>query len=184
MLDGVGIGREPMAEFAKIEGHAGRHQVSAFGGRNGWPQAGGQAEFAIGVAQAAPGIDGARYGDGVRRIVWDGREAELGHPLQRGCGRGAPGAVEGNRRLALGGIKRKAVAADAGHMRIDDALQGDGGDGRIDGIATGAQHIECRQRGLWMGGRDHGISGHGDRFSGAREITRAEGVADQDGLRK
>ena len=77
------------------------------------------------------------------------------HSGGSGLGRAAAGA-ERDQLLAAGlGDQREAVAADAGHLRLDHGEHGGGGDGRVDGVAALAQGFDGGQRGGGMGGRAH-----------------------------
>ena len=74
-------------------------------------------------------------------------------------------AAVGARRRAAGGVERdrpveprlgdqrEAVAADAGHVRLDHGQHRGGGDGGIDRVAPGLQHLDGRQarRGMRRG---------------------------------
>ena len=71
------------------------------------------------------------------------------------------GAVEGDDAARARGQEDEAVAADAGHLRLDHAERGDGGHGGVDGAGTGAQEVEGRQGRQRVRGRRHALAAIG-----------------------
>jgi hypothetical protein len=132
----------------------------------------GEALAAESRGQRLPGVDGPRNGHRMRRGIAEFPHAVLGKSLQPRPRRGAARAVEGGRRAAGGPVQDETVAADAGHVRIDDALDGGGGDRRVGRIAAGAQEIERGERGGGVGGRDHRLAGDRGGAAGPGEIAR------------
>ena len=74
---------------------------------------------------------------------------------------------------ALGRIKHEAIAADAGHMRLDDAQHGDRGDGGVDRIAAGAQHVERGQGRERMRDAAMAMTGDGGGAAGLEKVAHA-----------
>src|SRR3989441_7985006 len=91
----------------------------------------------------------AEAGDRAWRRQRGGDDAAEGNfslvkTIKRGRRRGAAAAIE-IRDLARSGVvdQPEGVAADAAHVRIDDAKRRGGGDRRIDGGAAAAQHAHA-----------------------------------------
>ena len=57
----------------------------------------------------------------------------------------------------------EAVAADAGHERLDHVQGGGGGQGGVDGVASLLQHADAGLGGQGVAGRDHAVKAHDDR---------------------
>ncbi len=120
------------------------------------------AELAVIVGEAAPRLDRARHRHRMHAVGRDLADAAIQEPLGAGGGGRAAGAVIGDDLVAaLGRDQHEAIAADAGHRRLDDAERGGGGDRGVDRVAAGAQDVDGDQGGEGMGGcgraalRDH-----------------------------
>ena len=81
--------------------------------------------------------------------------AVLGVEFRRGFLRGAAAGVDGDHVLAGDGDEPEAVAADGGHVRIDDRQRRRHGDGGFEGGAVLAQHAQARFAGEMMRRRNH-----------------------------
>ncbi|MNV49401.1 hypothetical protein D3C71_1413550 [compost metagenome] len=121
--------------------------------------------------QAAPGGNRAGHGDrmraGLRNFAGKTEFRQFGYTCCRWC---AAGAVQRLDLLSSRRVERKTIATDPRHQRINDALDRNGGDRRIHGIAAILQDFQpgCgRQR---VGGGDHGFGGERRRASRGEEI--------------
>ena len=157
-----GIGAQPVDIAAPIGGDL-RSDREAFGGeRDGGLQQPVDAELAVIVGEAAPCLDCARHRHRMHAVGRDLADAAIQEPLDAGGGGRAAGAVIGDDLVAaLGRDQHEAIAADAGHRRLDDAERRGGGDRGVDRVAAGAQDVDGDQGGEGMGGcgraalRDH-----------------------------
>ncbi len=121
--------------------------------------------------ESAPGIDRTGDGDGMGRIRRDRRQALAEEPAELGLGGRAPRAIDGDHLAAGGGVDREAVAADAGHVRIDHRLNRNRRKGGIHRIAAGAQDIDGRQRRCRMRRRGHAALADRHRTARHHEIA-------------
>ena len=107
----------------------------------------------------------------MRRLNLDLADAVLDIPFDMGLGRRPSRAVERDRQRATTRVQHKTIAADAGALRLDDALHGDRSDRGIGGVAARAQHVErgqCRHRSR---GRGHPVRRHRRRASRNIEVA-------------
>ncbi len=128
---GAGILGEGSDIARPVEGDARRHRPAFLGVADGVLQHAAEVEPAVGLEDRLPGLDGAGHGDGMDGIGRHGGEAG-GPQLLGGHGLGgAARAVIAPDRLAGLGDEGEAVAADAGHVRLDHGHDADRGDGGI-----------------------------------------------------
>jgi hypothetical protein len=80
-------------------------------------------------------------------------------PFTGGERRRPAGSVQPMERPVRLGEDDEAVAADAGHVRLDHAERRGSGDGGVDGIAAFLQHGERRHGGERMRCRGHAVFG-------------------------
>jgi len=123
------------------------------------------------VEDRRPGVDRTRHDHGVDRVAGDGGDASRHERLERRARAGAAGAVVTPDRLPRHVQHAEAIAADAGHLRLDHAQHRDRGDRRVGGVAAGAQRLDggkARQR---MRGGGHALAG--DDRRAARELKIA-----------
>ena len=105
------------------------------------------AELAVILRQPAPGLDRARHGDGMDAVGTDAADAVIQKPLgARRQWRAACAVIGDDLVTALGRYQHEAIAADAGHRRLDHRQCRGCCDRRIDGIAAGAQDVDRDQR--------------------------------------
>ena len=99
------------------------------------------------------------------------REAGFLQPLGIGKRCRTAGTIQPRYRAIGLADQGEAIAADAGHVGFGDTENGRGRDRRVDGIATGAQHVDSRQCGKRRRGGGHAIGGHGWRPAGLVKIS-------------
>jgi hypothetical protein len=116
-----------------------------------------------------PGLDRARDGDRMRTVGRHRRVALLPVPAGLRSGRRAAGAVQPMHRAVRFGHDREAVAADAGHVRLDNGEDGAGGDRRIHRVAAVAQHRQRRGGRERVRRRRHAVLGDHRRAAGQVE---------------
>ena len=92
-------------------------------------------------------------------------------PIGISPGAGAPRAIEAQHGAIGLADEDEAVAADAGHVRLGEAENGRGGDGRINRIAALAQHINGGKGGQRRRGGGHAVGAEGQRTSRLVEIS-------------
>ena len=98
-------------------------------------------------------------------------------PVGRGRGRRPARAVIGHDlALALGLDQRKAVAADAGRLRLDHAEQRAGRHRRVRRRAAGLQHLDAGERRQGVRGRHHPVLGVDRGPAGEMEIPHAKSL--------
>ena len=90
-------------------------------------------------------------------------------------GAGAAGAVVAPDRLAGLGDHAEAVAADAGHVRLDHAEHRDRGHRRVGRIAARAQRLDRGERRQRMRGRRHALAGDDRRAARQMEVAAHAG---------
>ncbi len=171
---------EPAAALAALQGRhqlrpvtgdPRRHHEAVLGGPDRRLQQLRQILAAMRRQQPAPGVDRARHGHAMHAV-----RRQLGHALieqllQPQAGRRPARAVQRDHAALRWRHQDEAVAADAGHGRLDHALHRHRRDRRVDRIAAGAQHVEGRQRRRRMRGRGHAMLGKSGRTAGALEIA-------------
>ena len=92
-------------------------------------------------------------------------------PVDGGFRRRPSGAVQGNRQSTFARIEDKAVASDAGALRLDNTLHRDRRDRGIGSVAAGAKHIERGQRSPRVRARRHPVRRHRRRTSRNIEVA-------------
>ncbi len=180
-----GLGAEGLVHGEAVAGQAlGRFQqlaqwFAAPAVEQGAPGGGG-----AGGADAEAAGDGLGEGDGLAVL-----QEEVG---SRGTGRGLP-PVDGLDGAGAGVVEDGVpAAADARGVRLGDAQRGGGGDGRVHGVATPAQHLDPGGGGVLVDAgdgaavahRDGGLAGHrplgrprvGWRGGAHREHRHGEGA--------
>ena len=143
--------------MAPVERHARCDRETVLGTADGRAQQLVEAARAVAVEQQLPAGDRTRHRDGVRAIRADGGDAAAHQPLDGEAGGRAARAVHRDHAARRRGVEHEAVAADAGHVRLDHALHGNGGDSRVNRIAAGPEHVEGGQRRLGMRGGGHAV---------------------------
>ena len=136
---------QPLAVARPVPGDARRDHEAVLGAADRRLQQFRQVARAVTLEQPGPGVDRTRHGDAVRGAV-ELAHPQLAQPLDRRSGRGPPGAVERDHAARRRREQDEAVAPDPGHRRLDHALHGDRGDGRVHRVAAGAQDVERGQR--------------------------------------
>jgi hypothetical protein len=152
---GVGIRRRDPLIAKPIPCDARLNDIAVFGKADGRLQQFVEATRPMVFDQSRPRSDGAGNHHRMRRILRD-VDAALPIPFGMRGGRGAPRSVkrDGN-GPALRCKQRKAIATDAGHQGIGDALNRSSRYPRIDRVATRTQYVysdKCRKR-MRRGGR-------------------------------
>ena len=131
-----------------------------------------QALRAMRGQQGFPGVHRAGHGDGMGGGVFERRNSLTFKPVDIRRGGGLAGAVDGDDFAgAGGGIQAKTIAADAGGLRLDHPQHRHGGDGGVQRIAAGAQHIQRRQGGGGHGGGGHAGGGVDRAAAGHLEVA-------------
>ncbi len=87
------------------------------------------------LEQPRPGVDRAWHGDRVDAVV-EGGHAQLGHLVGAGTGGRAARAVQRHHLGTRAPEQHEAVAANAGHARLDHAMHRHRGHRGIDRIAA------------------------------------------------
>src|SRR6516165_4652591 len=96
-------------------------------------------------------------------------------PFDLGRRRRAAGAVIGrDLALSLRLDQRKAIAADAGRLRLDHRKQRGGSNRGVGRSAAFAQHVDCSERGKRVRGRHHRVRGVDRGAAGEMEIPHAK----------
>ena len=171
---GRGVEAQDLRGVAPIERDPLGDRVAVPGEGDGRLKHFAQALGAVILQQGGPGIHGAGHGDRVGRLLADLGDALLREPAGIGGGRRPSGAVEGNHlAAALGREEHEAIAADAGRLRLDDALHGAGGDRRVHGVAAVLKYPQRRHRGERVRGGGHAVHRVDGRASWEFEISHA-----------
>ncbi len=124
------------------------------------------------LQQPVPGIDCTRHGDGMRALPFDSGNTVFYIPVDAGrLGRTAGTVISNDFGAAFRRIKAKAITADTGGFRLDDALHGTGRDCGIKRIAVRAQNIDGRERCQWVRSRRDAFAGMYRRAAGEFEIS-------------
>ncbi len=160
-----------------IRGNARRHEIAFFGGARGRLEQLGERLAAVFAIEQAPGVDRAGHRHRMRRLRLDLLDLPLGVPLGSGLARRPARAVQRHRRRAPLRIEHKAIAADPGALRLDDALHRHGGDRCIHRVAAAAQHVEPGQGRARRRGRDHAVGRDRRRAAGNIEVTHGRFLA-------
>ena len=129
--------------------------------------------------QRQPSIGRMRHGparDGAGHRERAGQHAAIGHLVEAALGEGVDGAARCRAAAAVdvahglrAGIvdQPEGIAADPGHVRIEDREGGAGGDRGIDRRAARAQHFRTGLRGQRMRARHHAVRRESSRTAGA-----------------
>ncbi len=169
---GAGILRQQRGVIRPVEGDARGDRIAVLGIVDGAGEQPLQRQRAMIGVQPGPGRDGAGHGDGVGAGLGDlAFEPERFQLLDGGGGRRAAAAVQRDGRLALRRIEHEAVAADAGHVRLDHALRRHRGQRGVHRIAAGREDLQPgggRQR---VRGGDRGVARHHRRAGGSEEVS-------------
>ena len=121
---------------------------AVLGGRHRRGQRPPYADRAVALDQPAPGLDRPGHGDRCGAPLGHRLETALAHCGDGGGGARAAGTLQPQRdRVAGRPDQREEVAADRGHVRVDDAEDGVRGDRGVDRVAALAQHLGARLRG-------------------------------------
>jgi hypothetical protein len=164
-----------------IQGDARRDHVAFFRKPDGRPQNFVQPFAAMCCEQHLPGAE--RAGDGYR-VGRNRAQFENSGFVQRvhaeRSGRAA-GAVQGDDGLAIGLVQAEAVAADAGRLRFHHGEHGGRGNGGIQRVAAGAQHLDGRECRLRHRGRGHRPSGIDGAAARRMEITHRSTLRQKEG---
>ena len=151
-----------------------RHHEALLRQRDGRLQQALDRPGAVVLQQAHPAADGAGHRDGMGAVRLDACQVRFGEPGRGGAlGRPARGVERDQLARAGLGNESEAVAADARHVRLDDGEHGGGGDGRVDGVAALAQHLDAGEAGRGMRGGAHGPAPIGERAAGRVEAAHA-----------
>ena len=140
---GVGAVLQLLELVLPVEGDAGRDDIALLRGLDRRLQQGVEPHLAVIAQDRVPGVDRAGNADRMRRGQRHRVDLALEIPFGRRRHRRAAGAVIGDDlALALRLDQRKAVAADAGGLRLDHAEQRAGRHRGVRGRAAGAQHVD------------------------------------------
>src|SRR5262249_30337118 len=113
----------------------------------------------------------AGHGHGVERVAGEGGDAPRHERRERGARAGAAGTVVAPDRLPRHVQHAEAIAADARHLRLDDAQHGGRGHRRVGCVAAGAQRLDGGKARQGMRGRRHALAG--DDRRAARQLKIA-----------
>jgi hypothetical protein len=166
------IGAQPVGRHCPVVGNARRDRITLGGVADRGLQNLVEAETALRRQDRSPGLDRSRHRDGVNRIHADRPDALRGEFLGGRRAAGTAGAVIAPDRHI--GLRReaKAIAADAGHVRLDHAKCSHRRDRGVRRIAAGPQHVDGRETRERMGGRRHAAPGHDGGAAGQVEVAR------------
>ncbi len=157
----------------------GVHREAVAGQFLGGPQELAQRAAAPGVEGALPGGGGAGDTDAEAAGLALGEGDRLAVLLEqggRGRGRGGLPAVDGVHPAGAGVVVDEvAAASDPGRVGLGDAERGGGGDGRVDGVAAGAQHGDPGCRGVGVDAGDGSAVAGGDGYLRRRGGGRGGG---------
>ena len=172
---GVGAVLQLLELVLPVEGDTGGDDVAFLGGLDRGLQQGVEPHLAVVAQDRVPGVDRAgnadRMGRGQRHRV----DLALQIPFGRGRHRRAAGAVIGDDlALALRLDQRKAIAADAGRLRLDHPEQRAGRDRGVRRRAARPHHVDGDKRSLRVRGRHHRVLGMDRRAAGEMEIPHRE----------
>ena len=126
---------------------------------------------AVGPEQLVPAVDGAWNGDGMNAAGCDAGEARGPEPVGIGGPGRPPGGVQALHLAIRRADQGKAVPADTGHGRLDDAEHRRGRDSGIHRIASCLEAFHRGQRGHRGGSRGHAGRRIGGGASGSVEST-------------
>ena len=115
-----------------------RHHITLLCRARRWLEQFAKGTGAVLAVEGAPGINRSGHGHRMRRLHGNLADPAIDIPVDGGFRRGPSGAVQGNRQCTLARIEDKAVAPDAGALRLDNTLHRDRRDRGIGGVAAGA----------------------------------------------
>ena len=133
-----------------------------------------QAQRAVIGDQLRPGVHRARHRYGMGRFAGNGGDSLFPIPVDCGGLRRPARSVKGDDVFAFWRVEAEAIAADTGGMRLDHALHGAGGDGRIHRVAALLQDGDRGDGRERMRGRRHAVGGKYGGASGPVEFTHTE----------
>jgi len=171
MARGAGIGAQLADLESPVPGDARGDGKSVLGVVDRGRERAIEGKASMRVEDRRPGVDRARHGHGVDRVARDGGDAPRHERLERGARAGAAGAVVAPDRLPRHVQHAEAIAADAGHLRLDHAQHRDRGHRRVGCVTARAQRLDggkARQR---VRGRGHALAG--DDRRAARQLKVA-----------
>ncbi|MHC2777594.1 hypothetical protein ACVIM7_007085 [Bradyrhizobium liaoningense] len=169
---GVGAILQLLELVLPVEGDAGRDDVAFLGRLDRRLKQPVETELAVVAQNRREGIDHAWDRDRMRRGQRHGVDLALEIPVGvRRLGRTAGAVIGDDLALAARLDQRKTVPADAGRLRLNHAEQGRGGNGRVHRRAAIAQHLDRRERGLRVRGRDHRVGGVDRGPAGEMEVS-------------
>jgi hypothetical protein len=155
------VALQPSYHARPVEGYTRGDGETIFGVMDRGSQCAVETDGAVRLQRRFPRFHRAGHGHGMDR------GADLGKTLRaQGFGRrfrrGTARAV-----IAPGGLiwfsqHHEAVAADAGHVRLDDAERRASGHRSVGRVAAVSQHVDCREARQWMRRRRH-AGGRNDR---------------------
>ena len=168
---GAWIAAQALGFERPIVGDTGSNGKTVFGVTDRRRQGAIEPEAAVRLEDRRPRFDRPRNRHGVHGIAGEITRLIAGQRLHSECAGGAPGAVVApDRRVRLGN-DAEAVAADAGHVRLDDAEHRNGGDGCVRCGAARAQRLDGGLRCQLMRRRRHCVARDGRRAAGQVEIA-------------
>ncbi|MNT34370.1 hypothetical protein D3C72_1703480 [compost metagenome] len=133
----AGLGRQFGRLVGPLACDGGRHREAVFGIRDGGLEQLGEGQLAEAVRQGLPAGDLAGHGDGAPAGAGHGVSAV--EVFGRPGGRRAAAGIQAM-ELAVVPDQGEHVAADPVHHGLDDSQGNRGGNGAVNGIATGQQH--------------------------------------------
>ncbi|MGY3079963.1 hypothetical protein ACVWZZ_006371 [Bradyrhizobium sp. LM6.10] len=155
-----------------VEGDARGDDVAFFGRLDRGLEQPVEAELAVIAQNSRKGVDHAGDRDRMRRSQRHGVDLALDIPIGVRRLGGAAGAVIGDDLAFAARLdQRKAVAADAGRLRLDHAEQRRARHRRVHRRATLAQHLDRGERRLRMRGRHHCVGGVDRGPAGEMEVS-------------
>ena len=154
---GCRITRELLDLPAPIPGDARRHPHALLGKADRRRQNLRKRLRSMVPVQRAPRRDRTGYRHRMGRGWRNFTDVPIDIPFGFCRARRTPRTVERDRRRAAHREQCEAVAAYAGHVRLDNSQYGDGGEGSVDRIAARSQHIEAGHGGRRMRRADHAV---------------------------
>ena len=129
-------------------------------------------ELAMAAVQQFPSRNRARHRHRMGRGVFQLGRTGGAQCLRRRSAWRTARTIQRNHRAAAGRhVKAEAIPANAGRARFNHALHGTSGDGRIHGIAAGAQDFKRSKSGLGHGGCGHSVGAIGGAAASKVKIT-------------
>lgn len=172
LLAGAGIMLQLRAILGPVGGGALVDDEPVLGKLDGGFQNIGEGTCAMISQKPRPCVDRARNGDGVDRV-----RGKRGDPLIKQALIGEAGwrpacAIIAVKFLPVGApIEDKAIAANAGIVRLDHALRSGGGEGGIHGITARPQDLDGEHGGELLRGGGGTLATIGDRTARQMQIS-------------